>query len=345
MAARNHPLQIDSRGTCDEADDRETVNEVFQPLDQRFGGFTVDVAASANNRKCERYYTWEQDGCAQSWAGELVWCNPPFSDIRRWVEKAWAEYTRTRGIVMLLPANRTEQPWWQELIEPYRDRATSPHGPQFTVEFLPGRLRFLKPGQVEIRPHERPPFGCCLLIWSPGYGPIGSTLPKPGRRQPNAVRGARLMVAEPLLIVPVSFKEARAFVAEHHRHHGRPPRGHKFSIGLAIGDDLVGIAMIGRPVARHLDDGLTLEVNRTCIAGTVPNGNSMLYGAAWRAAKALGYTRLITYTQTGESGTSLRAAGWRVIAQRKAHKGWDRPLRPRRAAGNENIQRTLWEAA
>jgi hypothetical protein len=114
-------------------------------------------------------------------------------------------------------------------------------------------------------------------------------------------------------VVPVSFADAAAFVAEHHRHHVAPV-GHKFSLGLADGDVLVGVAMIGRPVARAFDDGLTLEVNRTCIAGDVPNGNSQLYGAAWRAAKALGYRRLVTYTQAGESGASLRGAGWTVAA-------------------------------
>jgi hypothetical protein len=101
-----------------------------------------------------------------------------------------------------------------------------------------------------------------------------------------------------LRLVPVSFARAAAFVAEHHRHHAAP-RGHKFSIGIAEGDELVGVAMVGRPVARAYDNGLTLEVNRTAVADDIPNGNSMLYGAAWRAAKALGYLRLVTYTQAG----------------------------------------------
>ena len=145
-------------------------------------------------------------------------------------------------------------------------------------------------------------------------------------------------------IVPVSFGQAVEFVDAWHRHH-QPPIGHKFSIGLAQGDELVGVAMVGRPVARHFDNGLTLEVNRTCVADSIPNGNSMLYGAAWRAAKALGYRRLITYTQAGESGASLRAAGWRVVAERAARPGWSVPSRVRRALGNENIPRTLWDAS
>jgi len=100
-----------------------------------------------------------------------------------------------------------------------------------------------------------------------------------------------------LTISPVSFREACEFVAAHHRHN-KPPRGHKFSIGLVrddlLPDDprLVGVAMAGRPVARALDDGVTLEANRTCTDGT-RNANSMLYGAVWRAAVALGYRRCL----------------------------------------------------
>lgn len=117
-----------------------------------------------------------------------------------------------------------------------------------------------------------------------------------------------------------------------------------FAIGAA--DDtgvLRGVVIVGRPVARHLDNGQTLEVTRTATDGS-SNANSMLYGAAWRAARALGYTRLITYTQAGETGVSLRVAGWRVIAERPANPGWDRPSRPRTPTGAEGIPRTLWEA-
>lgn len=146
-----------------------------------------------------------------------------------------------------------------------------------------------------------------------------------------------------LEIVPVTWGEASAFIADWHRHH-KPPTGHKFSIGVAAGGVLVGVATVGRPVARHYHDGRTLEVNRTATDGT-PNANSALYGAAWRAAKALGYRRLITYTQADESGSSLRAAGWRVIAERPARPGWSTPSRPRLEHGTERIPRTLWEAS
>ena len=144
-----------------------------------------------------------------------------------------------------------------------------------------------------------------------------------------------------LHLVPVSFATACEFVALHHH---KPPVGHVFSIGAADADELVGVAMVGRPVARGFDDGLTLEVNRACVADA-RNANSMLYGACARAAFALGYRRLITYTEAGESGASLRAAGWRIVAERPPHRGWDRPNRRREATGREHVQRFLWEAS
>lgn len=149
---------------------------------------------------------------------------------------------------------------------------------------------------------------------------------------------------EALRLTPVTLAEANAFVLEHHRHHAPVP-GWRFGIGVEADGKLVGVAMIGRPVARGFDDGLTLEVNRTCTDGT-RNANSILYGAAWRAAKALGYRRLITYTQSGESGASLRGAGWRVVAERPARGSWAESSvsRPRLERGAGQVQRTLWEA-
>lgn len=155
--AQNHPQQR----TRDDVDDRATTPEVFDTLSERFGGFTLDVAAAAHNTKCPRYFTREDDGLSKSWAGERVWCNPPYSAIEPWVLKAHLQSEVAPLIVMLLPANRTEQGWWQRAVEPYRDRP----GARLRVEFLPGRIRFLKRGQNVIGPNERPPFGCCLLIW------------------------------------------------------------------------------------------------------------------------------------------------------------------------------------
>lgn len=160
--SRNHPQQVGKRGANPMVDDRATTPENFDPLMERFR-FSIDVAASAHNTKCPRYFSIEVDGLEQSWSGERVWCNPPYSDIRPWIEKAWHEMeedTPPEVIVMLLPANRSEQTWWQELVEPWRDR-----GGLLRTEYLPGRLRFLAPGADAIKPNERPPFGCVLLIW------------------------------------------------------------------------------------------------------------------------------------------------------------------------------------
>ena len=146
-----------------------------------------------------------------------------------------------------------------------------------------------------------------------------------------------------LRITPISLAEANAFVSVLHRHH-RPVVGHKFSIAAAAGDTVHGVAIVGRPVARKLDDGLTLEVNRCCTDGT-KNACSILYGAAWRAAKALGYVRLITYTLPEEGGTSLRASGWTLIGQRGGGN-WNVASRPR--IDTDALlqgQKLLWEAA
>jgi hypothetical protein len=144
-------------------------------------------------------------------------------------------------------------------------------------------------------------------------------------------------------VVPVAFKQACEFVADWHRHH-QPPRGHKFSVGAVAGSRFVGVAMVGRPVARMFDDGQTLEVTRCCVLAGEHNACGFLYAAARRATFALGYDRLITYTQAGEVGASLRAAGYRVVASRPAQPGWDRPSRPR-SNTTGGVQRLLWEAA
>lgn len=155
--ARNHPQQTAKRGPREDVDCRATAPEVFGPLHDRFR-FTLDVAALPHNAKLERHFTPDVDGLAQSWAGERVWCNPPYSSIEPWVEKAWESGAQL--VVMLLPANRTEQGWWQRHIEPRRDQ---PGG--IRVEFLPGRMRFIAHGADRIGPNERPPFGVCLVIW------------------------------------------------------------------------------------------------------------------------------------------------------------------------------------
>ena len=153
------------------------------------------------------------------------------------------------------------------------------------------------------------------------------------------------LVMPVLHVVPITLAEAKAFVAAMHRHN-KPPTGWKFGVGLRQGTELVGVATAGRPVARCFDDGLTLEVNRTCTDGT-KNANSMLYGAIWRAAKAMGYRRCITYTRQDESGASLRATGWVKVKDLAPRKNWAESsvkLRDKRDATEESgVARTLWE--
>jgi hypothetical protein len=132
-----------------------------------------------------------------------------------------------------------------------------------------------------------------------------------------------------LRVRPVTITEARAFVSKHHRHNLPPGPGAQFCVGIeSDSGELVGVAIAGRPVARALCDGETLEVWRTCTVG-VENGNSMLYGAICRAAKALGFRRVITYTLQEESGVSLKASGFRPEAHLAARPSWDTPSRPR----------------
>jgi len=161
------------------------------------------------------------------------------------------------------------------------------------------------------------------------------------RATANADAVRRLRPA-PLQLVPVTLAQANEHVAAWHRHND-PVVGHKYSIGVA---DLAGVlhavAIVGRPTARSFDDGRTLEVTRVASDGT-PNACSMLYGACARAGFALGYRRLVTYTQGGEPGTGLDAAGWQTVAQRPPRPGWDTPSRPRDNVRYETVPRQLWE--
>jgi len=142
-----------------------------------------------------------------------------------------------------------------------------------------------------------------------------------------------------LELQPISFKETKEFISRHHRHH-LPPQGWKFGIALNDGQKVVGVITVGRPVARFLDDGWTLEITRCATDGT-RNAPSMLYGAARRAAFALGYKRIITYTLQAEPGTSLVAGGWKCLG--KAGGGtWSNKSRFR-VDKHPIGQKTLWE--
>lgn len=124
----------------------------------------------------------------------------------------------------------------------------------------------------------------------------------------------------------LTLDEANAFVASHHRHH-RPVIRHVFSIACAEAGRICGVAMVGRPVARMRDDGVTAEVTRLCTDGT-KNACSFLYGASARAAFALGFKRIGTYILAEESGVSLYASGWRQIGEVRG-RSWSCPSRPR----------------
>jgi hypothetical protein len=145
-------------------------------------------------------------------------------------------------------------------------------------------------------------------------------------------------------LCPVTHREALAYVAAHHRH-SVPPRGMVFALGASVGEALEGVAIVGRPVARGLQDGWTLEVLRLCTPSeaAAKNACSFLYAACWRATRALGWRRLVTYTREDEAGTSLVAAGWRVVGEVTA-RSWDAPSRPRDDR-DERVPRLRWEAA
>lgn len=133
----------------------------------RVTAWDLDVAACEESHLAETYFTKAQDGLVRPWMGR-VWCNPPYSDIGPWVEKAWREMESSPGpsvIAMLIPASRTEQPWFQQHVEPFRDRVRLRHGVSLVTHFLPGRTRFGMPGNREGVGVGSPPFGCVLLVW------------------------------------------------------------------------------------------------------------------------------------------------------------------------------------
>ena len=150
--------------------------------------------------------------------------------------------------------------------------------------------------------------------------------------------------AEKLTAVPITLREANDFVYNFHRHNGRTSRnGGKFAIGCSVGGELVGVAIVGRPVARLLNDTFTAEVLRVCTIDTAPKGaNSFLYACCWRAWRAMGGRRIVTYTLVDESGASLRGAGWKVIAETSPGK-WDRKSRERRWQPIYGQQKLRWE--
>jgi len=158
-------------------DVRETPRALYTELNREFR-FTLDAAATPENALCSRFYTetFYQDGgggrrvlvpgggLGGSWGGERVWCNPPFTELEAWTDKAWQEWDNTHVIVMLVPANRTDQPWWQKNVAPYVKRQC------FDVRWRPERDRFTVDGGKPILNKQgkvgSPSFACALLIWS-----------------------------------------------------------------------------------------------------------------------------------------------------------------------------------
>ena len=126
-------------------------------------------------------------------------------------------------------------------------------------------------------------------------------------------------------LIPMTLRRANDFVAEHHRHNGRTSRnGGKFAVGVCVGEELVGVAIVGNPLSATYMDGFTAEVLRVCVVDGSPKGAcSILYAACWRAWRAMGGRKLITYTLQSESGASLRGAGWKVVGMTKpVPPGW-----------------------
>lgn len=130
-----------------------------------------------------------------------------------------------------------------------------------------------------------------------------------------------------LNIRPITLHDANAYVALHHRHN-IPTSGHKWSAACYDDDRLCGVAICGRPVARKLDDGETIEARRVCTDGT-KNACSFLYGACARIAKDFGYARIITYILETETGTSLKASGWQMAQDQCGGISWNVPSRVR----------------
>lgn len=144
-----------------------------------------------------------------------------------------------------------------------------------------------------------------------------------------------------LELQPIDWDEACIFIKMFHGHH-LPPQGWKFGIAVNDGERVVGVITVGRPVARYLDDGWTLEVTRCCTDKT-KDAASMLYGAARRATFALGWKRLITYTLLTEKGTSLKAAGWKLLGE-AGGGSWNKKSRPR-VDKAPTEKKNIWEAS
>ena len=146
-------------------------------------------------------------------------------------------------------------------------------------------------------------------------------------------------------VIPCSIQRAREIVREYHRHN-RPPLSGLFALGAELDGVWIGVAIVGRPVARKLQDGFTAEVTRTCTITGAPKGTvSFLYAACRSAAFALGYLKVITYTLASESGASLRGAGWQLELELKPRSPWDTPARPRMSGTVDRVAKRRWSVS
>lgn len=192
--AGNHPQQT-AKGRGDpEKDERYTPRPLIEAIHADWG-FTVDacgcVAAPAS-RLIGRWWDKETNGLVQPWDGEVVWANMPFSDPWAWIEKAWRSKARA---CLMMPANRTEQPGWQDMVEPFRDnmdgvlrtmnlpgkyRDVMLPGAKGKARRLPGRIPFGTPDAPDgAEWNSSPPFGCVLVMWNtpwrPSWSPVAAT--------------------------------------------------------------------------------------------------------------------------------------------------------------------------
>ena len=149
-----------------------------------------------------------------------------------------------------------------------------------------------------------------------------------------------------LELFPITIKDANNFVDQHHRHNNPVKIGYRFALGAVYDDDLVGVAMVGRPVARMLDDGFTAEVLRVCVLDAAPkNTCSFLYGRCWRVWQQMGGKRMVTYTLQSESGSSLRGAGWKIMGEVSTRSNpWGSSSRKREHQSIYEQLKFRWEA-
>ena len=146
-----------------------------------------------------------------------------------------------------------------------------------------------------------------------------------------------------LSLMPITIKSANEFVAKHHRHN-KPTQGGKFALGAVYNNELIGVAIVGRPVARMMDDGFTAEVTRLCVSDEAPkNTCSFLYGRCWRVWQQMGGTRMLTYTLQSEPGSSLLGAGWKIVGKLKPRSGWSSSSRTREYQEVYGQAKLRWE--